>query len=311
MLWKALTPMLLLVAVATDAAAIPLSDLIFDGGAVTVEDLRFGAFAGGDFVGDFEAAAIDAAPWTTGGEHGLRFAGDFVETTFQKELRVGFDVDATPGRRLAGVTLVFDGILTGTGLVLGQLDLCCDVSDSVALAAPGATTAHLDFARGATGAHAFLAFAFESGPSGSARVSSIAATFATTPVPAPGPLALLAAAMAALLLPAITREIVRARRGRPDGSGLRCEPFRVHDRHGGGRWRLARRGHRPNGREAGVDGDCRVRLDEAEPTAAGALGAVTVPVSGTAAKMQNARRHAAPRLEMVDDTGLEPVTSGM
>ncbi len=40
-------------------------------------------------------------------------------------------------------------------------------------------------------------------------------------------------------------------------------------------------------------------------------GAVTVPVSGTAAKMQNAGRHVAPRLEMVDDTGLEPVTSGM
>ncbi len=205
MLWKALTPMLLLVAVATDAAAIPLSDLIFDGGAVTVEDLRFGAFAGGAFVGDFEAAAIDAAPWTAGGEHGLRFAGDFVETTFQKELRVGFDVEATtPGRRVAGVTLAFDGTLTGTGLVLGQLDLCCDVSDSVALTAPGATTAHLDFARGVTGAHAFLAFAFESGPSGSARVSSITVAFATTPVPAPNPLGLLAAAMAALLLPAIT-----------------------------------------------------------------------------------------------------------
>ncbi len=202
MFWKALTPMLLLVAV-TDAAAIPLSDLIFDGGTVTVEDLRFGAFVGGEFVGDFEAAAIDVAPWTAGGEPGLRFAGDFVETTFQKELRVGFDADATRGRRLAGVTLAFDGIRTGTGLVLGQLDLCCDVSDSVALAAPGAT-AHLDFARGVTGAHGFLAFAFESGPSGSAQVSSITVAFATTPVPAPNPLGLLAAAMAALLLPAIT-----------------------------------------------------------------------------------------------------------
>jgi hypothetical protein len=196
MLWRALTSILLLAASATDAAAIPLSDLIFGGGAVTAGDLRFGAFVGGDFVGDFEAAAIDVAPWT-GDEHGLRFAGDFAETTAQKELRVGFDVEAaTPGRRLAGVTLAFDGTLTGTGLVLGRLDLCCEVSDSVALVAPGATTAHLDLARGVTGAHAFLAFAFESGRSGSARVSSISATFATTLVPAPGSLALLAAGLA-------------------------------------------------------------------------------------------------------------------